>query len=195
MMRTVLALNVSNILKVKEFILAEPQHYEQDVYIKPIHDLLGHGVSMLEERRSLDSEKDTFCGVAHCIAGTAYFLSDPARLKQADKQLDSNIGTATILAAARNWMGLSDIQADILFSNAESWPSPFDDAYYHAKTLQDRAQVAADILDHLISDPAGFENYSDFDDDEEDEFYLDALDDAEDVEDSLDEDDDSLGGC
>lgn len=85
------------------------------------------------------------CGTAHCIAGWALLLRDIPLV--ADGWLTaSEEPTGDV---AQELLEITRLQRYALFSN-HRWPYSFQRRYLCAETHRERAQVAAERIDHFL---------------------------------------------
>jgi hypothetical protein len=127
-------MNVSLLKKIKTHILAEPDAFRMDTWS---------------------------CGTAHCIGGWALVLNG---LKIANPDEDAcyqalEDGRNPDVVAAR----LLDLSADVADDSlddrtersrlflSDHWPDRFIDAYEDAQSCAEKAQIAAERIDHFIA--------------------------------------------
>lgn len=121
-------MNVKKIKKVAEYILAEPEGYDQDTF------------------GTFDTERSR-CGTQCCIAGTALLLENPRRYLRAlmgekDGCIERNAARA---------LELSKAEARQLFYPSDLWPEPFQSRYANTEpNTKKRARVAYDRIMHFI---------------------------------------------
>ena len=121
-------MNVKKLKKVAEYILAEPEGFDQDTY------------GSLNEDRSR-------CGTQCCIAGTTLLLENPRRYLRT-----LHVGSDTSISReAAKALGLTEEEAQELFNPAELWPEEFARRYDRTEpNTKKRARVAYDRIMHFI---------------------------------------------
>jgi hypothetical protein len=123
-------MNVELLNKVKEQILKEPAQFEMFNWYAT--ELVG-----------FPTVKIPNCGTAACIAGWAISLSKNECPRRASNRKD-------YYEQAREVLDLTPFQADCLFLG-HRWPSELWHTYKTAKTLKNRAEIAAKRIDLLIA--------------------------------------------
>lgn len=133
-------MNVELLEKVKQHILEEPKRFFMEDFI--LEAPAGSAVKLDDVTRTMPS-----CGTAACIAGWAVILSHGGALPSGTR-----LGCFT---EACNLLGFKldkfqdSEEADRLFVTSD-WPSLYRQAYLNAKTVEDKAQIAANRIDHFI---------------------------------------------
>lgn len=121
-------MNVELLNKIKQEILNEPESFQMAAYLKtPVKgNIKDYGL-----------EWQTRCGTACCIAGHAISLS---------KETQSNDETAQ----AVRLLSLNSDQARRLFF-LSNWPYHLREKFLAAGSVSERAKVAAERIDLMIS--------------------------------------------
>jgi hypothetical protein len=133
-----LQINKDLILLIKEQILKEPMQFMMHDYfavrLGPLNRIYGFGIP-------------TNCGTAACIAGWAVVLGRGFATPKAAKDscyVDPKQDAMELL-------GLTEEQAEILFYTT-AWPVDFQAKWIDAQTYEERAQIAADRIDHFLQE-------------------------------------------
>ena len=109
---------------------------------------------LLEVRAAILAKPETysqewFCGTAHCIAGHAVAIADPALWLNCRD--GSDFDSKEVSNRATELLRLSWDQDARLCSFPSTWPNRLRDRYLAATTDRERAEVAADRIDHFIA--------------------------------------------
>jgi hypothetical protein len=162
-------MDIERMLLLKERVLAEPEHYEQNTWgqnLNSLPDSFSRIPTFHWQRTTIEASRQplsdkTMCGVACCLAGTSVAISDPEKFCE----LLTYTGIASgydFIRHAANWLDLTERQADTLFSLASEWPEPFNDRYRYATTLEERAVVGADMIDYVIANAEALASHAPF---------------------------------
>ena len=89
------------------------------------------------------TDEDLGCGSVCCIAGWGWMIAN--RKRRLPKKLYD------IAVAAEKLFGLTTDEADRVF-DASNWPEPFKERYLISSSAEERAQVAADYIDHILKE-------------------------------------------
>lgn len=121
-------MNVEAIRGVQRAILERPDLYEQGQFF----------------------DVNNVCGGACCMAGWFVWNNDPEDFSWMADKLPA--GSPEWAWRARDIADLDFLVADDLFNTSSgwTWPSPFCTRFDEAESAQDRAQIAADLLEHII---------------------------------------------
>lgn len=171
-------MNIERMLLLKAHTLSHPANYEQNTWggtFEYVEDQLGSmystNASFLRDSRivldniTLDPKAEVnVCGTACCFAGSCVFLESPSAFAAEIAESGALNGGAS--GRAQIWLDLTDRQAAVLFSSAGDWPPYFAKQYANAETLQERAQVGANMIDYMIENQ---NNYLVDDEDEDDD--------------------------
>lgn len=143
-------MNILNAQRLKAVLQLHPEKYDQDVFW-----------SILPE-----ADKPTFynCGTVACLAGWSCVLQYNADIhdEAIRKLVEPNMS-----AIARDWLGIDQETASILFAGVECWPARFK--FEDAASPQYRVGKAVEFLDFLIA--GGSVVDLDYDEDEEEDEY------------------------
>jgi hypothetical protein len=140
-------INVELFQEIKRQILAEPFHFLMDIWkLKEGDDCLFGKESLPQDQAQflgleLDENgayRGRVCNTACCIGGWALAL----KTKQTGEQYPPSI------ALMSQFLGLSEREHGRVFYVIH-WEEPFRKRFFAAKTAADRAQVAADYIDHI----------------------------------------------
>lgn len=128
-------LNVKLLRKIQKHILEEPRRFMMASYVR-----WGKPGARIPREQRLPDQSHIFpaCGTTACIAGWANILSGEPPYRAADPRL------------AVKRLGIKAEQAVPLFADL-AWPDPFRDRYRKAKTPAQRAKIATERIEHLIS--------------------------------------------
>jgi len=133
-------MNVELLLKVKEKILAEPSQFVMSAWFTD--------QSRLDIIRTNDLHRTIAnCGTAACIAGWIVTLSRGETPSIAYKVASESFSSVRSHAAVL--LGVSKEETDSLFG-LQYWPQEFWVKWKAAKTIKQRAKVAADRIDNFI---------------------------------------------
>lgn len=148
-------MNIDLLLKVKARILAAPSQFVMNISYANPHTIRDQR-SLFGKAPSDDIDRDTIenCGTAACIAGWAVAITRDANPKSMWDQYDDLWDPVQSIAAAE--LGLEPRQCGNLF-HISGWPRKFRERWYDATTLEHRALIAADRIDHFIA--TGGEDY------------------------------------
>lgn len=117
-------MNKELLLKVRDAILAEPEHFDMEHFVR----------------------RNTSCGTTACIAGWTVALSRNTT-PDADETIPDSISVAW---EAQSRLGLTHEQEVALFY-ADDWPEPFRAQYDDAYEPAELACIAAGRIDHFIA--------------------------------------------
>lgn len=119
--------------KIKERILAQPEHFHMSSFIDSEDDEYGSAEELLKEIDISDMK----CGTTACIAGWACLLtnSDPREVTESGFEVVA--------------MRVLDIPNDRLFYTDE-WPESKYDEFYWTESAQDKARIACEVIDSYI---------------------------------------------
>lgn len=126
-------INVDLLRRVKEKILAEPDQFVMHSFFYIYNEA---GVAAPN------------CGTAACIGGWAISLSTSRKPSECASERYLSLEDSGTRAA--KLLGLDGDEADRLF-RTRSWPWPFWSMFENAKTMKEKAQVAANRIDHFIT--------------------------------------------
>lgn len=129
-------INTELLAKVRDHILEEPRRYDQGTWGK--------------------QSEEAPCGTVACLAGWTAYLGGLMTLTELQE------GAAVVRERAQRALGLSDIEARMLFAGRPrcdcgsdlceyGWPHRFAIQYENAMTDEGRARAAADYIDHIIA--------------------------------------------
>lgn len=127
-------MNTKLLLRVKNRILKEPAQF-----------IMADGISTRAGDGDLP-RKIPNCGTACCIAGWAVTLA----AKKLPKNIKSKSWFGYVEKRAQNILELNAYQRAGLFYLTH-WPLHYRTAWKAASTLEGRAQIAADRIDHFIA--------------------------------------------
>lgn len=123
-----MAINTEVLAQVRDLILAEPQRYDQEHFVR--------------------LSKDAPCGTAACILGWIDLLTNQEAAAYFESEGDLPVG---VCARAAKVTGLtSDDVRRIAPMDAGDWPEPFRRQFRKARTRKARACAAANLIDHII---------------------------------------------
>lgn len=123
-------MNVELLKKIKIQILKEPLQFDMGKWFT-----LAPGIPN--------------CGTAACIAGWAVALHEGITPEAARQSKHAH--AAFFISGARKALDISTSMSDRIFFDGY-WPEPFCARHQKARSPQERAQVAADYIDHLIAE-------------------------------------------
>lgn len=140
-----MAINTELFEKIKQHILEKPRRYDQGEWGKP--------------------QPDVPCGTACCIAGWAAILGGintheelrGSRMRGFDPDIAAEL------------LGLTEDESDVVFdANGMAWAEDYGDRLREAKTPEERADAAAEYIDHIIAtnDFGEVEDSDDWDDED-----------------------------
>ena len=128
------SVNVELLLKVKDAILAHPEHFNMGSF-RAGYDF-----------RKMAFNKLGVCQTSACLAGWAVFIQHPRKFRDLHTE---------ICDLAENILQVNG--TSVFFD--EEWPSEFQIAYNRAADKEDHqgmAKAAADFIDHIIANPDDF---------------------------------------
>ena len=137
-------MNVELLLKVKAHILEHPEEFDMNRWI-----VTGRNVQRTYRTRQ--------CGTVGCIAGTVAILDGwfpVADSVHVDRIRGEEESRRSIPAAACEALDVSFREGSALFW-VDDWPEPFRSRYENARTMQRRAQIAAERIDAFIASSCG----------------------------------------
>lgn len=138
--------NIELLGKVKDFVLANPEHFYMD-----------SGLGGLV----------TGCGTTACIAGTACILGLPdpksalesgnpwklwkesLSLEEAKIAEQAKIAWEAVKKVATELLGITESQRELLFYDS-GWELDYGERYMKASTSNERAAIAAQYIDYFI---------------------------------------------
>jgi len=121
-------MNVELLQKVKEHVLEEPSRFQMGDVIHRANP----GESYCDLGIEITVPK---CGTVACIAGWSLVLSGER---------------STDMGKAEELLGISDVEGDRLFLMGR-WPNEFESRFSSADNPQERANIAAERIDHFIA--------------------------------------------
>jgi hypothetical protein len=130
-------MNVELLEKVKEHILLKPRTFIMGSFIETIGEVPGRTTFYNDAGDIIKFDK---CGTAACIAGWATILHEKT----------NQIPYGKIQDRAKSILGITESQSNRLFYDT-FWPKDFYNRYLTAKSQKQRAQVAAERIDHFIA--------------------------------------------
>lgn len=146
-------LNVKLLAKVRDKIRATPEAYKQSVWG--------------------EKSSEAPCGTRACIAGWGFILSGVATPEQVRAERYAPGKSINFISEGAELFGIGKDEAEVLFcGDASRWAEPFEERWANAASKAERANVAADYLDHIIA-TGEIGGHDDYDDDEDDDDYYD----------------------
>jgi hypothetical protein len=138
-------INRELMLLIKAQILKEPRQFVMQSFFSSILDELGG---------KFDDLIPTNCGTAACIAGWAIVIGkqfkNPLEARRVFRWNDPKITpTLNPETEGQKLLGLSHSQANDLFF-VQNWPENFQYDWFETKSIEERAQVAANVIDHFL---------------------------------------------
>jgi hypothetical protein len=132
-------MKISKLKKLKQWILAEPRRYYQNVWVA-------------NKENPITQQQNPPCGTVGCLAGNACLME--GHIKRIDgigNAFDKNGNCVYCPKLAQQILGLTRQTAEWLFDvSGNGWSTEAKIAYDNATTLEGRAQAAAMELDRLI---------------------------------------------
>jgi hypothetical protein len=129
-------MNTELLLKIKAQILKEPRQFLMsgffDQYLDPVNS-------------DLEDDVATNCGTACCIAGWAVTIGK--EYKNPKEAYENSRLLSNTAAEARLLLGIKG--EDWLF-HTDQWPSQFEDRWDEAKSHEEQAQIAGEVIDYYI---------------------------------------------
>ena len=127
--------SVTNLRKVKQFILKEPRRFNMQAGVEP-------------SRLISDQLEQPPCGTACCIAGAAYIIKN--EIKLTGRKHGLHVFLPTVIMEGQLFLELTYDQKETLFYPWH-WPQPYMKLYEKAETAQERAAVGALMIEHFIA--------------------------------------------
>jgi hypothetical protein len=121
-------INTELLARVRAHILEEPRRFRMERYVAT------------PGYYDLPAEQSPPCGTVACIAGWAVAITDG---------LNSITGPDAYGKIEGRALELLGLEESSLFYHT-CWPDEFCDRYENARTPQERAEVAADYINHII---------------------------------------------
>lgn len=134
-------MNKELLLKIKEQILREPKQFVMGTWFTPFPADSDGGDLW-------DNIKVPNCGTAACIAGWAIALHEG---KAPSEVTGAIIKAENYLIKAENYLDIEMEDAEDLFY-ADHWDNDLQDRWDFAKSLEERAQIAAERIDQFIAE-------------------------------------------
>lgn len=130
-------MNRTLLLKVKEQILAEPESFEMETWVRTEFPFRDYEIKF--------DKPD--CGTAACIGGWACLLEgEKAKSCEGDE-----VTSHRYYQHAMQYLGINDEQARVLFNTA-AWPDDLRTAWYDTRSKNKRAKIAAERIDRFIAE-------------------------------------------